>query len=334
MKIGKVEFTTSSLLVGVLALLVIVFCGYVFYRVFASEHSLISFMMVPLILGIVFENKRLSSDWLLTGLKVSGALLLSLLSFLPGRKELEYSFEAHIEGWPYWFIFFFVLISMIVHEKRIMPKLTEGITLLQSISIIYWVIDIGLFEINNLLVYVPVSVGLFYCVISFVHAFTYLKLTRKDRQYLSIWSSVIMIVFAADHIYKVFTLDHFSDFELFDTGLNALQHFLLGISLIYILQNAMMLLVYLPTKDSWYGKKHMREIKEVHKQHADRYSTKQVKRSDAFLALIFATGIYALNYQVQFMPRNTLIWLLFWTFPFVVHFKEQIRARVNSRTSP
>ena len=64
MKIGKTEFTTSSLFVGVLALLVIVFCGYVFYRVFTSEQSLISFMMVPLILGIVFENKRLSSDWL------------------------------------------------------------------------------------------------------------------------------------------------------------------------------------------------------------------------------------------------------------------------------
>ncbi len=329
-KIGNIEFTNVNLLLAIGGILVSIFFGYVFYRIYHSERTLITIMIIPLILGIIFENKRLSSDRKTIALKILGALLLSIFAFMPGKRERNYSFENHIEIWPYWFIFFFVLISMIFHEKKIIPKLTEGITLLQSISIIYWIVDIGFLNFKNVFAYILIGIGLIFSIISFTHAFSYIKLTRNARLFLSIWSSIIMIIFAIDHIYRVFNFDYFVDYKMLNDGLNILQYFLLGVSLIYIFQNAYMLLVYLPDRHSWYGKEQMRDIRKMNKTHIDRYSNNQIKITDALLALIFTSGIYYWNYHYKIMPRHTLIWLLFWIFPIVVWCKELIIEKIKT----
>lgn len=261
-KIGNIEFTNINLLLAIGGIFASVFLGYVFYQTYQSERTLISIMIIPLILGIIFENKRLSTDWKTIALKILGALLLSIFAFLPGKKEQNYSFENHIEMWPYWFIFFFVLISMFYHEKKIVSKLTEGITLLQSISIIYWILDIGFLNFKNIFTYIIIGIGLIFCIISFIHAFSYIKLTRNARLFLSIWSSIIMIIFAYDYIYRVYNFDYFVDYKILNDGLNILQYFLLGVSLIYIFQNAYMLLVYLPDRHRWYGKKKCKILKK------------------------------------------------------------------------
>lgn len=310
-------------------ILAITFFGYVFYRVYHSEKTLISVMIIPLIVGIIFENKRLSSDWKTIALKILGALCISIVAFIPGKGETNYNFEHHIEMWPYWFICFFTLISMVVHEEKIVPKLTEGITLLQSISIIYWIVDIGFLNFESLFAYVVMGIGIVFCLISLVHAFSYINLTRNARLFLSIWSSIIMIIFAVDHIYRVFHYDYFLDYVMLNEALNILQYFLLGVSLIYIFQNAYMLLVYLPDRNSWYGKSQMRDIRKMNKTHVDRYSNKQIRISDSSLALILTSGIYYLNYQYQVMPRHTLIWFLFWIFPFAIWSKEIIAKKIN-----
>lgn len=138
-----------------------------------------------------------------------------------------------------------------------------------------------------------------------------------------------MIIFASDHIYRVFTFDSFVNNEILNEGLNLLQYFLLGVSLIYIFQNAFMLLVYFPDRRSWYGKEQMRDIREMNKTHLARYSDRQIKITDAIIALVFTAGIYYGNYKIQLMPRHTLIWLLFWVFPFIVWFKEWIIRRAK-----
>ena len=311
-KTGKITFTNINVLLTIGGILTLGFLGYVFYRTYQSERSLLSIMTIPLILGIVFENKRLSSDWKAITLKILGALLLSIFAFMPGKRERSYNFENHIEIWPYFFIFFFVLISVIYHEKKIIPKLTEGITLLQSISIVYWIIDIGFLNFKNVFAYVVMAIGLIFCVITFIHAFSYLKLTRSTRLFLSIWSSIIMIIFAIDHIYRVFNFNYFVDYKMLNDGLDVLQYFLLGVSLIYIFQNALMLLEYFPSKRRFYNEGHMKDIRKMNKTHIDRYSKSQIKISDSLLALMFTTGIYYLNYKNHIMPRHTLIWLVFW----------------------
>ncbi|AXP81223.1 hypothetical protein CJ739_2142 [Mariniflexile rhizosphaerae] len=329
-KIGNIEFTNINLLLSIGGILASMFFGYVFYRTYQSERSLISIMIIPLVLGIIFENKRLSTAWKTIALKILGAILLSVFAFIPGKREQNYNFENHIEMWPYWFIFFFVLISASYNEKKIVPKLTEGITLIQSISVIYWILDIGFLNFKNIFAYILMGIGLIFCAVSFIHAFSYMRLTRNFRLFLSIWSSIIMIIFAIDHIYRVFNFNYFVDYKTLNDGLNVLQYFLLGVSLIYIFQNAYMLLVYFPDKHSWYGKEQMRDIKKMNKTHLDRYSQNQIKISDSLIALTFISGFYYWNYKYQIMPRHTLIWLVFWLFPFIISGKEIINEKTKT----
>lgn len=325
-----IEYNKITIILIIIGIFILGFSGYIILRTYQSQNSLLSIMTIPLILGIVFENRRLSSDWKDILLKITIALALSFIAFLPGKRERNYSFENHIEIWPYFFIGFFVIASVIYHDKKIIPKLTEGITLLQSISIIYWIIDIGFLNFKNVFAYTIMVVGLIFCVISFIHAFSYIKLTRNSRLFLSIWSSIIMIIFAIDHIYRVYNFDYFVDYKMLNDGLNILQYFLLGVSLIYIFQNAFMLFTYLPDRSSFYGKSQMKEIREMNKTHIKRYSLNQIKISDSFLALIFTSGIYYWNYKYQIMPRHTLIWLIFWIFPFVFWLKEIIIEKTKT----
>ncbi len=325
-----IEYNKITIILIIIGIFILVFSGYIILRTYQSQNSLLSIMTIPLILGIVFENRRLSSDWKDILLKITIALALSFFAFVPGKRERNYSFENHIEMWPYFFISFFVIASVIYHDKKIIPKLTEGITLLQSISIIYWIIDIGFLNFKNVFAYTLIAVGLIFCVISFIYAFSYIKLTRNSRLFLSIWSSIIMIIFAIDHIYRVYNFDHFVDYKMLNDGLNILQYFLLGVSLIYIFQNALMLFTYLPDRSSFYGKSQMKEIRQMNKTHIKRYSMDQIKISDSFLALIFTSGIYYWNYKYQIMPRHTLIWLIFWIFPFVIWMKEIIIEKTKN----
>lgn len=326
----KTKYNKINILLVIGGIFIVAFFGYAIFRTYQSQNSLLSIMTIPLILGIIFENKRLSSDWKTIIIKITISLVLSIFAFLPGKRERNYSFENHIEVWPYFFIFFFVIASVIYHEKKIIPKLTEGITLLQSISIIYWIIDIGFFNFKNVFAYILIAIGLIFCVVSFIHAFSYIKLTRNSRLFLSIWSSIIMIIFAIDHIYRIFNFNYFVNYKILNDGLNTLQYFLLGVSLIYIFQNAYMLLVYLPDKHSWYGKEQMKDIRQMNKTHINRYSNNQIKITDALIALAFTSGIYYLNHQYKIMPRHTLIWLLFWIFPFVVWCKKLIIEKIKN----
>ena len=268
----KTKYNKLDILLIIGGIFIVAFFSYVIFRTFQSQNSLLSIMTIPLILGIIYENRRLSTDWKTILIKVTISLVLSIFAFLPGKREHNYSFEKHIEMWPYFFILFFVIASVIYHDKKIIPKLTEGITLLQSISIIYWIIDIGFLNFKNVFVYILIVIGLIFCVVSFIHAFSYFKLTRSSRLFLSIWSSIIMIIFAIDHIYRVYNFDYFVDYKILNDGLNILQYFLLGVSLIYIFQNAFMLLTYFPDKRSFYGKSQMKEIRKMNETHIKRYS--------------------------------------------------------------
>lgn len=329
----RTKYNKITIILIIIGIFIMTFFGYVIFRTYQSQNSLLSIMTIPLILGIIFENRRLSSDWKDILLKISVSFALSIFAFLPGKREKDYSFEHHIEMWPYFFIAFFVIGSVIHHEKRIITKLTEGITLLQSISIIYWIVDIGFLNFKNVFAYALIAIGLVFCIISFIHAFSYIQLTRNARLFLSIWSSIIMIIFAADHIYRVFNFNYFIDYKIINDSLNVLQYFLLGVSLIYIFQNAIMLLEYLPSKSRAYNKEHLNDIKKMNKTHVDRYSSNQIRIFDSLLALLFITGIYYWNYKYQIMPRHTLIWLIFWIFPFIVWLKDLLNEKIKTTTN-
>ena len=106
-----------------------------------SGRRFIPLGVLALIAGVFFESKRLTEKWLTVLLTALGSFTFSFVAFLASKREQIYNFENHIEMWPYTFIFIFITFKIIVHKDKVIPKLTKGITLLQSIAVIYWVID-------------------------------------------------------------------------------------------------------------------------------------------------------------------------------------------------
>lgn len=311
-------FELKPYVIGI-GLLVLALTIYVGFRVHASERRLIPISVIALIAGVIFEGKRLSDKWQTVLLTAAGSFVFSFVVFFPGKNEHNYSFESHIEMWPYWFIIIFAISSIVFHGDKILPKLSEGITLLQSMAVVYWVIDYGFMDTDSLLLKSLFIVGLAFSLYSLFHAFTHATLSRTSRLTLSIWSSIIMMLFAFDNIYRVYQNEQIENTADLSHGLYiGLQYFLLGISIIYIVQNFLMLVGFLPGKGTFFNKQYFLDIKELKSDHIKRYSERQVSILHSFFCVLFTGTIFVLNHHYQILPRHVAIWSVFMIFPFIL----------------
>ena len=302
-----------------IGLLILGLTIYVSFRLHKSDRRLIPISVLALIAGVFFESKRLTEKWLPVLLTALGSFIFSFVAFLPGKREHIYNFENHIEMWPYTFIFIFIIISIIVHKDKVIPKLTEGITLLQSIAVIYWVIDYGFVDTDSLFLKSLMVVGLLFSLYSVFHAFTHAILSRTSRLALSIWSSIIMLLFASDNIYRVYQNEQIENTADLTHGLYiGLQFFLFGISAIYKVQNFIMLTGFLPGKGTFFNAQYYRDLKELKSVHIKRYSDRQVSILHSFFCVLLIGTIFFLNFHYQLLPRHVTIWTVFVIFPFIL----------------
>ncbi len=314
---------------GLLVLAVTIYLG---YRISVSDRRLIPISVIAMIAGAIFEGKRLSDRWSTVLWIALGAFIFSFFAFIPGKREHHYNLENHIAMFPYWFIVSFAIASIINQEGKVIPKLTEGITLLQSIAILYWVLDYGFFDTNSVFLKILMVIGLIYASYSVFHAFTYATLSRTSRLRLSVWSSIIMMLFAIDNIYRVYQNEQIENTADITHGLYiGLQFFLLGVSSIYIIQNFIMLIGFLPSQGRFFNAQYFQDFRELQSSHLDRYSDKQVHILQAFFCVLFAGTIFGLNYHYQILPRHLAIWIVFVTFPFIMAFYEAATYRGNYR---
>lgn len=295
--------------------LVIFLTIYIIYRTSISNEQLLSISLISLFAGLLFESFRISDNWKTTTWIFLGSYIASLLSFLPGKREHDYNFESHIEMWPYMFIIFYTIMFGVIYKDKVTSKLTEGITLLLSISFLYWIIDFGLMNFDNRLLFMGVAIGFVFSIFSIINALTYIQLSRTNRLILSIWSTVVMFAFAIDNIFRVFSIQNIegSEYLLNEISIGT-QYFLVGISSIYIMQDFMLLADFLPSKNGNYRN----ELIEIKKDHIDRYSDTQVNIKHSIFCIIFVGTTYYLNYKYQVLPRHTIIWLMILTFPFIL----------------
>jgi hypothetical protein len=284
--------------------------GYIFSYAY-RENVVISIMIVPLLLGLVWENWRLSRNWYHLQIKILGALLFSLLAFLHFKGEVNYDFDRHLKTWPFAFIGIFTIISALYHDERVVIRLGEGITLLQSICLVYFAFEKGWMEPSNAYqVVLLILVGLF-CLFSIFHSLSYTKLTELNRLILSIFSSIAMLTFAVDHSIQVLQRDVIESEMSVALGLVALEYFLLGIALMYIFQNFLMLQEYLPAKNRFYDKQHRESMKEMNGLHIARFDSSQLNRLDAILIMGVSFALFYINYRFAFIHYYSLIWILF-----------------------
>lgn len=275
--------------------------------------------VVALIAGVVFENKKVMEKWSAVLWTALGSLIFSFFIFLPGKREQVYNFDSHLELWPYAFIFFFTIISISLHQEKVTARLTEGITLLQSVAVLYWVWDYGLMTRDSSFLKVVIVAGLALSLFSFVHAFSRRTLSRTSRLTLSIWSSFIMALFAVDNIYRIYQNEQIeATTDLISGAYIALQYFLLGVSSIYIAQNLYMLISFLPGKERFFNAEYFKDLREVKDAHIKRYSATQVDIKHALFCFFFAATAFALNYYFQLLPPHLAIWIVFLIFPYML----------------
>ncbi|MDP1726344.1 MAG: hypothetical protein Q8M15_06140 [Bacteroidota bacterium] len=298
---------------GGLLLVLTIFVG---FKLHLSERRLIPISILAIIIGAIFEGKRIIEKWKTVFFLSLASFILSYLAFLPGKGEHGYGIENHIEEWPYWFIGIFSLLIIAFNKERVTVKLTEGITLIQSIAIIYWVFDYGFLTDINLFLNILMFIGLCFTIFAFYHAFTRAEITRSSRLSLSIWSSIIMMLFAIDNIYRVYQNGQIENSEDITSGFYiSLQYFLLGVCCIYIIQNLIMLIGFLPGKGTFFNRQYFKELEELKKDHVKRYSQEQVKTTYSLICLFVVGTFFWLNYNHQFLPRNIAVWLVFVIFP-------------------
>ncbi|WPO79959.1 hypothetical protein [Flavobacterium sp. KACC 22761] len=213
-------------------------------------------------------------------------------------------------------------------KDKIIPKLTEGITLLQSLAVFYWIWDFSYLKNHFLLLFFIIGFIAPFWAFSVFHAFSKRELTKKSRLILSIWSIFIFLLFSIENIIRTFQNQQIENTgNLFESLYIGLQYFLLGVSSVYIVQNYCMLIAFLPSKGSFFNKKYYAEIKEAKAEHINRFSTEQIKISNALFCLIFASTFFYLNHFYKAVPKNIAIWLVFVTFPILLNFYKSLKQR-------
>ena len=313
----KKDFENSSLInfflwfLGIFAIWILT---YILQKTNSSNQSSLLLMLTPVILGITYENLKLGSNWKFVLLKIFVSIILSLVVFHHDKTNLNFVFEDRINFWAYFFIAIFVIISTIFHKDKTIPKLTEGITLLHSIAFIYWVIELDVKNLTTYLILVFLVISL--SIITFIHSLSYIELTKKYRLFLSLWSSIIMVVFSINTIIRVIKLESYKNLEVLNILQNTFYYFILGISLVYIFKNASILYAYIPSNNNNYKT----DLKKINAKHIKRFSNIQVEIKDSIFAIVTTSITFCINYIFKLIPSNILIWIVFITFPIILNF--------------
>jgi len=263
------------------------------------------------VMGTFFEVRRMSSNWKHVGLKLLAAVVLSAMFVIVEPK--------YVGKWPLVFAGVLLFVSVAIHYDRMMAKIGEGVTLLHSLTLLYLCAEflkkVGLSLWGLVIIFLPVAY-------SVLHALTHIRITKRDRLYLSLWSSLTMAVFALLYIYSIWHMDKIENLfvaERFFDGITVfLEHFLLGISGAYILQNFFMLLAYLPGRREFFNEAYFRSVREMNKEHIERYSSDQVDRREAWFVLILVGSLLALNYHFAILGVQFSIWICLVIVPFAM----------------
>jgi hypothetical protein len=219
----------------------------------------------------------------------------------------------------------FTIASIIFHGQKLIPKLTEGVTLIQSVAIIYWIADKGFFSGG---VSVLTVAAIAFCLYSVYHAFSHARLSEITRLILSLWSSIVTILFAVDIFLGVSQSTPIENLtEPIEKFYALFTHFLLGISTIYMANSFSMLIGFLPGRGEFCDLDYASDKKRMKQKHISRYSEMQVEFSHSVICVLASGTLFILNYCFEFLPRHSAIWLVFALLPLIIKAFEKIRYR-------
>jgi hypothetical protein len=286
---------------------------YLFYRIYINDKEILHLYFLPLLLGLTVEYWRISKNFPIVILTALGAFALSLFNFLPYKRENGYDFQDHLEFWPFAFLGTYIFIAMIIQFTKSTKRLTEGITLLLTLSINYWIFSNDYWDSEYLILKILIIINGIFSAYSIFHSISYRNHSKASVFVLSVWSSIITLILSFDNILKVYQnkdIAHMT--SLSESSFAFLQFFFLGISSIYIAQNIIMVGAFLP------GKNYLDTVREIADVHIGRYSDEQVYLFDAVLVFVISLVAFGINYQYQYLPTNFMIWTMITITPYYV----------------
>lgn len=310
---------------SIIFIIIIIFISiYFFYRIYIADTQILHLYFLPLLLGLIIEYWRISRDFRSVLFTTLIAYLLSLINFLPYKHEKEYTLVDHLEFWPFLFIGFFIFIALIFQFTKATKKLTEGITLLLTLSINYWILSNDYWSSEYIIVKILIIINGLFSIYSIFHSLSNKIHSKSSVFLLSIWSSIITLILSIDNFLKIYQNIDIENMASFSQSLfTFLQFFFLGISSIYIAQNIVMVGAFVPHKDYFNT---IRDIAEVHVQ---RYSNIQVDFFDALLVFVITLLVFTLNYRYQYLPINFMIWCVITITPYYLFLLNSILKKNN-----
>lgn len=297
---------------AIILALILLSC-YLFYRIYINDKEILHLYFLPLLLGLTVEYWRISKSFSTVVFTAIGALVLSFFNFLPSKHEHGYNFDDHLAFWPFAFLGTFTFIAMFNQFAKATKRLTEGITLLLTLSINYWILSHGYWDSECFIIKILIVVNGIFSAYSIFHSISYRKHSKASLFVLSVWSSIITLILSFDNILKVYQnkdITHMT--SLSESSFAFLQFFFLGISSIYIAQNIIMISAFLP------GENYLDTVREIADVHIERYSDEQVYLFDAVLVLIISLVAFGINYKYQYLPANFMIWMMITITPYYI----------------
>ncbi|OCA79506.1 hypothetical protein BBH99_18700 [Chryseobacterium contaminans] len=280
--------------------------------------------------GILFESYRISKGSKSILYVLLCAYFISLVVFFPNVGKGVYHFEERIKRLPYVLCFSYLIILIASHKKIIIPRLTEGVTLLLSVSFIYWLSGKQLLNFETWDSSIITIVTLLFSLISVINGLFLVKLSKLNRLILSIWSTIVVFVIGVDNLMDLMGYVSFDDHNGFsDTFKIAIQYFLFGMSSIYLAQNFFLLLLLVPSKEDKDDILFYENIRD----HYGRYSESQVKRFFSIFCILYCFVLFYLNQKMKILPVNTIIWIVTFTFPVILNIMIKINDKIRKSKS-
>ncbi len=290
--------------------------------------TLLPVSLLALVAGLLVEFWRITGNWHTVLWTALGAYASSFLAFMPGKREQHYSFEDRIQFWPFAFCGIFIIAVVAQYKDRVTAQLHEGITLLQTLALVYFVVDADLFRSPGPWMLALLALLGLFTLFALLNAFLPLTLSAANRLWLSVWSCFITVFLAVDHIRRVFGLGLIEEARDPATiGIISLNYFLLGTAAIYMTQNMLMLVNFLPGKGTFFNRAYFREVRTLRNDHIERYTEEQLAPDVALLCLLFAGTIFGLNLYYQWVQSSFAIWAVFFAFPWFLGLTRLFRAR-------
>jgi hypothetical protein len=298
------QYLGTLILLGLFVFGLLLATGYLLSKAATSDRKIFQLNFIALLLGLTFEYKRVVEKWTTVLWTAFAAFIFSFFAFTRDKGETVYSLVEHLESWPYFFLGFFILFATIVYFGEGTKKITEGITLLITISINYWILSNGYWNSEYIIIKCLIILNFLLSGFSVFNSLSYRTLGNGTRLLLSIWTALITLILSIDNILKLYRLRDIEHLPNLNSIIIAfLQFFFLGISSIYIAQNIAFIGAYLP------GKGFMQNVRDINDEHLKRFSKEQVYIADSIIVIIISLTGYLLNYFFNFLPVNFMIWL-------------------------